>query len=221
MRRATTLLAMACLAGLAPATAAAQDITLGVKGGLNVSNLSVDAPEDPDFAFDSQTDFLVGGFAQIGIGSKFALQPEVFYSQNGAKSQSDDPSIKLNLNYIRVPLLLMARLSSRESPMYPILYVGPQVAFETRCQVTGEDDGVSVSFDCDSPELEDALQTKTTDFGLVFGGGLEILYSRLTVQLDARYNLGLTNLNDAEDASEVSVKSRGWSFMLGLGIPVG
>ena len=100
------------------------------------------------------------------------------------------------------------------------LYVGPQVAFETRCQVTGEDDGVSVSFDCDSPELDDALQTKATDFGLVFGGGLEILYSRLTVQLDARYNLGLTNLNDAEDASEVSVKSRGWSFMLGLGIPV-
>jgi len=180
----------------------------------------VDAPEDPDFAFDSQTDFLVGGFAQIGIGSKFALQPEVFYSQNGAKSQSDDPSIKLNLNYVRVPLLLMARLSSRESPMYPILYAGPQVAFETRCQVTGEDDGVSVSFDCDSPELDDALQTKKTDFGLVFGGGFEILYSRLTIQLDARYNLGLTNLNDTEDASEVSVKSRGWSFMLGLGIPI-
>jgi hypothetical protein len=221
MRRATTLLAMACLAGLAPATASGQEITLGVKGGLNVSNLSVDAPEDPDFAFDSQTDFLVGAFAQFGIGNTFAIQPEVFYSQNGAKTKNADPSIKLNLNYIRVPLLLMARLSSRESPMYPILYAGPQVAFETRCQVTGEQGGVSVSFDCDSPELDDALQTKTTDFGLVFGGGLEILYSRLTVQLDARYNLGLTNLNDSEDADEVSVKSRGWSFMLGLGIPVG
>jgi hypothetical protein len=220
MRRATTLLAMACLAGLAPANASGQEITIGVKGGLNVSNLSVDAPEDPEFAFDSQTDFLVGGFAQIGIGSKFALQPEVFYSQSGAKTKNDDPAIKLNLNYIRVPLLLMARLSSRESPMYPILYAGPQVAFETRCQVTAEEDGVSVGVDCDSQELDDALRTKTTDFGLVFGGGLEILYSRLTVQLDARYNLGLTNLNDAEDASEVSVKSRGWSFMLGLGIPI-
>jgi hypothetical protein len=221
MRRATILLAVACLAGLAPATGSGQEITVGIKGGLNVSNLSVDAPEDPDFGFDSQTDFLVGGFAQIGIGSKFAIQPEVFYSQNGAKTTKTDPSIKLNLNYIRVPLLLMARLSSRESPMYPILYAGPQVAFETRCRVTGEDDGVSVSFDCDSPELDDALQTKTTDFGLVFGGGFEILYSKLTIQLDARYNLGLTNLNDTADASEVSVKSRGWSFTLGLGIPIG
>ena len=221
MRYRTALLAIACSIALVPAGAWGQEITLGLKGGLNISNLSVDAPDDPDFAFDSQTDFLFGAFAQFGIGSKFAIQPEVFYSQNGAKTKNDDPSIKLNLNYIRVPVLLVARLSSRESPMYPILYAGPQVAFETRCQVTGEDDGVSVSFDCDSPELDDALRTKTTDFGLVFGGGFEILYSRLTVQLDARYNLGLTNLNDAEDASEVSVKSRGWSFTLGLGIPIG
>ena len=220
MRCATLLLALACLAGLAPASASGQEITVGIKGGLNVSNLSVDAPDDPDFAFDSQTDFLVGGFAQFAIGQTFAIQPEVFYSQNGAKTKSDDPSIKLNLNYIRIPLLLMARLSSRESPLYPILYVGPQLALETRCQVTGENDGVSVSFDCDSPELDDSLQTKSTDFGLVFGGGFEILYSGLTVQLDARYNLGLTNLNDTADADEVSVKSRGWSFMLGLGIPI-
>jgi len=221
MRYRAAVLAIACSIALAPAGAGAQEITLGVKGGLNSSNLSVDAPDDPDFGFDSQTDFLVGAFAQVGIGRIFAIQPEVFYSQNGAKSRNDDPAIKLNLNYIRVPLLLMARLGSRESPMYPILYAGPQVAFETRCQVTGEEGGVSVSFDCDSPELDDALQTKKTDFGLVFGGGFEILYSRLTVQLDVRYNLGLTNLNDTEDAAEVSEKSRGWSFMLGLGIPVG
>ena len=221
MRYITALLTMACLAALTPAGADGQDVTVGLKGGLNVSNLSVDDPADPDFGFDSQTDFLVGGFFQFGIGSKFAIQPEVFYSQNGVKSRTDDPALKLNLNYVRIPVLLMARLSSRESPLYPILYAGPQVAFETRCQVTGEADGVSVSFDCDSAELDDALQTRKTDFGLVFGGGFEILYSRLTVQLDARYNLGLTNLNDAEDASEVSAKSRGWSFMLGFGVPVG
>ncbi len=105
--------------------------------------------------------------------------------------------------------------------MYPILYGGPSVAFETRCSVTGEGDGSSVSLDCDDPQLDGALETTKTNFGLVFGGGFEILYSRLTIQLDARYNLGLTNLNDADDAAEVSVKNRTWSFMLGLGIPVG
>lgn len=221
MRYVTVLLAMACSIALVPAGAGAQDITLGLKGGFNVSNLSVDAPDDPDFGFDSQTDFLAGAFLQFGLGEYFAVQPEVLYSQRGAKAQGADPALKLNLNYFEIPLLLMARLTSREAPMYPFLYAGPQVSFETRCQVTGEEGGVSVSFDCDAPELDGGLETTKTDFGLVFGGGLEILYSKLTIQLDARYNLGLTNLNGAEDSAEVSVKSRGWSFMLGVGVPIG
>ena len=221
MRYLLALLTIACLAALVPAGAGAQEITVGGKGGLNISNLSVDSPDDPDFGFDSQTDFLVGGFVQFSLGQSFAVQPEVLYSQRGAKSRNDDPAIKLNLNYIEIPLLLMARLTSREAPMYPFLYAGPQVSFETRCQVTGEQDGVSLGVDCDAPELDGGLETAKTDFGLVFGGGLEVLYSRLTIQLDARYRLGLTNLNAAEDASEVSVKSRGWSFMLGVGVPIG
>ena len=221
MRFRTALLAIAYSIALAPAGAWGQEITLGVKGGLNISNLSVDAPDDPDLGFDSQTDFLVGGFAQFAFGQHFALQPEVFYSKKGARSRDDDPATTLNLNYLEIPVLLMTRLASRESPIYPILYAGPSVAFETRCQVTGEEDGVSVSFDCDDPLLGGELQTAKTDLGLVFGGGLEILFSKLTIQLDARYNLGLTNLNEGEDAAEVSVKSRTWSFMLGLGIPMG
>ncbi len=221
MRNRIALLAIACSIALAPAGAGAQEITLGAKGGLNVSDLSVDDPADPDFGFDSQTDFLAGAFAQFGIGSIFAVQPEVLYSRRGAKSRDEDPATKLNLDYVEIPLLLMARLGSRESPMYPILYAGPSVAFETRCSVTGEGDGSSVSLDCDNPQLDGALETTKTNFGLVFGGGFEILYSRLTIQLDARYNLGLTNLNDADDAADVSVKSRAWSFMLGLGIPLG
>lgn len=220
MRHATASLAIAVLIALAPAHAGAQEATLGVKGGLNVANLSVDDPADSDFGFDSQTDFLAGIFAQFGIGRVFAFQPEVLYSQRGAKSRNDDPATKLNLNYIQLPLLLMARLGSRESPIYPIVYAGPQVAFEMRCQATGESDGVSLSLDCDDPLLGGELQTKKTEYGVVFGGGFEILYSRLTVQLDVRYNLGLTNLNDAENASEVSVKSRVWSFMLGFGVPM-
>jgi hypothetical protein len=218
MRFVKALLGAACLVALAPAGALAQG-TLGIKGGFNISTLSVDDPENPDFGFDDQTDFVVGAFLQCASSGWFALQAEALYSQNGAKAQGEEGEVTLNLNYLRVPVLLMARLASRESPMYPILYAGPQLAFQTRCQVTGEQDGVSQSLGCDDPELEDPLETKKVEFGLVIGGGLEILFSRLTAQLDARYGLGLTNLNAAAP-SEVSVKNRGWSFMLGVGIPL-
>ena len=218
MRYGIGILAIVCSIALVPAGAGAQEITLGLKGGLNLSNMSVDDPADPDLGFDSQTDFLAGAFAQFGIGSNFAVQPEVLYSQRGAKSRGIDPAIKLNLNYIEIPLLLMARFASRESPIYPVLYAGPSVAFPTRCRVTEEG---AESRDCDDPQADGAIEPTKTDFGLVFGVGFEILYSRLTVQLDVRYNLGLTNLNDSADAPQVSVKNRTWSFMLGLGIPLG
>jgi len=214
-------MAVACLYLVAPPCGQAQEITVGAKGGLNRSTLSVNAPEDPDLRFDGQTDFRVGAFVQFALGAKLALQPEVYYSREGARSSEADPTVTLNLDYFEIPLLLMARLSSRESPMYPILYAGPSVAFQSRCRVGGEQEGVSVSFECDNPEFDGALQTKKTDFRLVFGGGFEILLSRLTIQLDARYNLGLANLSDSPQAGDVSVKNRGWSFTAGVGVPIG
>lgn len=215
------LAAVACSIVLTSVELNAQMITFGPKGGLNVSNISVNDPDDPDFGFDSQTDFLIGLFGQVTIGDMFALQPEGYYSKQGARTRGEDPEVTLNLNYIEIPLLLMARFTSRDAPIYPILYAGPKVSFETGCTTTAEEDGLKVSLDCDDPLLDDGFQTKKTDFGLVFGGGLETLYSRVTIQLDIRYNLGLTNLNDSANRATVSARSRGWSFLLGIGFVPG
>ncbi len=221
MRYASVVLAMACLSTRTPARAGAQEITVGVKGGLNVASLSVDDPEDPEHGFDSQTGFRVGAFIQFVFGRNFVLEPEVFYSRRGAKPRQADAGSQLSLDYLEIPLLLSVRPTSRESPIDPVLYAGPQVSFETNCRVTGEEGGSFFGSDCDNPQLEGALETAKTDFGLVFGGGFEILFNRLTVQLDARYNLGLSNLSESPNAADVSVKSRTWSFMAGVGMPIG
>lgn len=221
MRYLTPLLTAACLVALIPSSAHGQGFKIGLKGGLNVSTLSVDAPEVPDLAFDSRTDFLLGAYLQCGGTGWFTMQGEVLYSQNGARVRGGDPATELKINYIRVPVLLMARLGSWEGATHPILYAGPQLAFETKCEVSGEEDGASASFACDSEELGEPLETNNVEFGLVFGGGLEIPLSRLSVQLDARYNLGLSNINGGTDASSVSLKNRGWSFTAGLAMPFG
>jgi len=221
MRYLTPILMAICFVGLLPAGAQGQGPTWGLKGGFNVSTLSVNDPANPDLEFDSQTGFLAGAFMQCSGGDWFALQGEVIYSRNGAKVQGEDPAIELDLDYVRVPVLVMARLAFKERTVYPMLYAGPQLAFEARCQVTSEEGGVSASYDCDSEELDDPLETNNVEFGFVFGGGLEFLFDRWIMQLDARYNLGLTNLNGGTDASVVSVKNRGWSFSLGLGLSFG
>ena len=221
MRYLMLLLAAVCLVGLVPDCARGQGFTMGLKGGLNVSNLSVDDPADPDFGFDSRTGFVGGAYLQCGGIGWFTLQGELLYSRSGAKSRGANPAFTIDLDYLRVPVLFMARFSSGESPVLPIAYLGPQVSFQSRCRVTGDIDGTSASFDCDSEELDEPLVTNLVEFGLVFGGGLEVPVSLLTMQLDARYNLGLTNLNGGPDADDVNVKNRGWSFMVGLGYPFG
>ena len=102
-----------------------------------------------------------------------------------------------------------------------MLYAGPQVAFETRCQIDGEEAGESMSLGCRSEELDEPIKTNLVEFGLVLGGGLEIPLGRPVLQRDARYNFGLSNLNAGTDASEVSVENRGWSFAAGIGLPFG
>jgi len=221
MRYLMPILMAICFVGLVPAGAWGQGPTWGLKGGFNVSTLSVDDPANPNLAFDDKTGFLAGAFMQCSGGDWFALQGEVIYSRNGAQTQGEDQAGTIALDYVRVPVVAMARFAFRERNVYPMLFAGPQLAFEARCKVTREEDGVSESFDCDSEELDDPLETNNVEFGLVFGGGLELLIDRWIMQIDARYNLGLTNLNGGTDASVVNVENRGWSFSLGLGLSFG
>lgn len=60
----------------------AQDVSYGVKGGLNLSNLSGDI-EDAKSLFGAH----VGAFAEIKITDKFSVQPELLFSMQGAKQE--------------------------------------------------------------------------------------------------------------------------------------
>ena len=217
MRSLAVVLAAAGLVGLLPARALAQGSTLGLKGGLNVSTLSIDDPMRPDLEIESQTGLVLGAFLECGGESWFALQGEVNYSQNGAMLTDGGSAATLDLDYIRVPVLVMARIGPDDRTLYPFVYTGPQLAFEVRCRVKTEEAGVTQDLACESEELENPLDTRNVEFGLVFGGGVEYLFGGLKMELDARYNLGLTNMNGGTNASVVSLENRGWSFTIGLG----
>jgi hypothetical protein len=213
MRRVIPSLLALCLVTAIEAPA---QVTLGLKGGLNVSNISIDDPTDPDFDLDSRTGFTWGGWLQVGLGDVFAVQPEVMFSPKGGSRTIDDIKVSFDLSYIDVPLLLMARIPAGDSPILPVLYVGPVVSFETKCRVKGQGEGIDVSADCASID-DDPIETKSTDFGAAFGGGLEFYLGTLTMYLEARYNLGLVNIDDSGSPDEFSVKNRTWAFLFGLG----
>ena len=209
MRRAVVafLALFVCLS----AVEARAQVTLGLKGGLNLANVSASEPDGTDIDLDSRTTFGGGAYFQTGLGGVFALQAEALYTQRGAKVT--DGGATLDLSYIDIPLLFMFRVPAGDAAIWPILYAGPVVSFETNCQLKGED-GTSV--DCGS-ETGDFFRTKSPDFSSAFGGGFEVFMGRYTLQLDIRYTLGFVNIDDTSEGLAGSAKNRTWSFYIGLG----
>ena len=195
----------------------AQDVSVGVKAGLGISNISTDQLELVDT--DSRTGFVAGGFLDIGLGSRFSIHPEVLYAQKGFKAMDAGVEAEAELDYIDIPVLLRFTPASEDQRVQPAVFVGGFVAFEAGCSLSGEIDGISLDdVDCDDPEAD--FERETTDAGAVFGAGVDVwLSDGLYLTFDGRYNLGIVDL-ETDEAAE-SVTSRGWFFTGGVGIPLG
>ena len=162
-------------------SAKAQGIDLGIKAGANFANIT-DASN-----FESKTGFVAGAFLGIKFNDKFAIQPEILYSQQGAKLEADE----FNLNYVNVPVIIKYYLVQGLN-----IQVGPQFGFMV-------DDNIVDA-------IGDGIETNDFDTAGVVGLGYDFPFG---VRLDARYNFGLTEI--AENAGKNSVISLalGFSFL--------
>lgn len=152
----------------------AQETKFGVKAGLNMADLGGD---DAD-GIDSKIGFHVGGFAEIKLSDKFAVQPELVYSTQGGKVDGG----KYNFDYLNIPI--MAKFYATEQFS---IEAGPQIGFLMSAKVK-PDSG-------DSIDVKDEL--KSTDFGANIGLGYNFTEN---ISANLRYNLGLSNIVDADGA---------------------
>ncbi|WP_340066707.1 porin family protein [Ascidiimonas aurantiaca] len=147
-------------------TSQAQDISLGAKAGVNFASLNGD---DSD-GFDGRTNFHLGAILEVKFSEKFAFQPELLYSAQGA-SVSD---IDIKLDYINLPLMLKFFVAEGLS-----LEAGPQIGFVINDELVGED-----------------IDAESIDFGANFGLGYRLDNG---FYFQGRYNLGLTDTFDGGD----------------------
>ncbi len=71
---------------LAASTATAQNVNIGVKGGLNSFNIETDNSS----GFDSKIGLNLGLLGHIHINDQYAFQPELVFSMQGAESGNTD-----------------------------------------------------------------------------------------------------------------------------------
>lgn len=145
---------------------------IGIKGGFNINDI-----EDSRYRNTANRIGYHGGLLfHIHVQRKLAVQPEVVFSSQGAKYNHPDLNGNVVTNYLNIPVLLqyMGNRGIR-------LETGPQVGFLLDGELQRNGNTVA--------DLKRSMNE--ADFSWAFGLGF---LSRSGLGLDARFNLGLTDI---------------------------
>ena len=174
-------------------TAFSQGLKIGIKGGATINKLSGKSFNE-QFSFG----YHIGGFAELGIGKKWALQPEVLFNQTNVDTSRNFSSIynfnkvtQVKLQYLSIPLLLDYKANKLIT-----LQAGPQFGILMNKSNTLVQNGKAAF--------------KSGDLSLLGGLQLKLLGFRFY----GRYVIGLSNLNDIDNKD----KWKSQSIQLGIGI---
>ena len=186
------IIPLAIIMTMSAGTAYSQRFKFGIKAGTDIKKLSGKSFDD-QFSYG----YHLGVFTELGVTSKFGIQPEVYFSQVNIDTSSHFSDIhlfnqisKVQLKYINIPILL-----SYKPNKFVALQVGPQFGILM-------DNSKSIF-----QSGKDAF--KKGDFSMV--AGLQLKFSR--IRLYGRYGVGLSNLNDIDDQD----KWKSQTVQLGLG----
>jgi hypothetical protein len=165
-------------------------IHFGIKTGGLLSNMAV---ED----LKNKIGFQVGAFAEFKF-NKFAIQPELLFSMQGAKTDYDtdygEVNGKYNLNYLHIPV--MAKFYIVDGLC---LEIGPQLGVLLSAKVKAEVEDADGSID-----IKDYMND--VDFSMNFGASYQI--PEIPLGFYARYSFGLTDIVTDVESDEEAGKNR-------------
>ncbi|MRI62619.1 PorT family protein [Ornithobacterium rhinotracheale] len=179
-----------------------ESLQIGARAGYNYSTLRGDKAKDLNLK--GLSGYHVGMFVEVPVSERFSIQPEVQYSTQGAKMEILKQEVKLKTQYINVPVLAKVYVADGFN-----IQAGPQFGFKTGAKL-------------ETDKLKDDVKDLVSgfDFGLVFGAGYK---TPVGLTIDARYDLGLTNVFDKDSKSPSTANISGGSdfkngvFSVGLG----
>jgi len=187
------------LAALFVSSALMAQFHIGFKGGTNITKV-----DGYSFKDKFNYGYHIGGFAEIGLGEKIGIQPEVLFNQYATTLDSNYNNIydniftsgqsKVKLNYLSIPVLLNYKLLGN----FLSLQAGPQF---------------SILMKQDKSLLQNGADAfKKGDFSML--GGVQIKLS--AIRISGRYAIGLNDINDIGNKDEW--KSQGFQVSLGLAL---
>ena len=178
-------------------SAAQAQFHLGIKAGANLTKI-----DGKSFNEEFKFNYLAGAFAELGVGKKFSINPELLYSQSTATVSDNYNDVshifstdqrKAKLNYLSIPILADYKLIG---PLH--IQAGPQF---------------SIATNQDKTLLQNSGDAfKNGDFSFVAGAQVKLMNFRVS----ARYIAGMNNINDIDNQEKW--KNRAIQVALGFAI---
>lgn len=191
------LLSLCMIIGTMAFAQSTNEPKFGVKAGGNLSGFTGSDSK-------SKLGFYAGAFVNVPISEAFSIQPEVVYSQQGAKAKDKYyfgvitvTDIKQILSYINVPVMVQYNATPK---FY--LEAGPEFGFLIKAKA--KENFMNTPLNRDNKDL-----LKTFNFGLGIGLGYKFTHN---IGVNVRYIAGLTEIvkDDLGDSSKNT------NFQLGL-----
>lgn len=179
-------------------SAAMAQFHIGVKAGANITKV-----DGKSFKDEFRYGYHLGGFAEIRMGNKLVLQPEVLFNQYATRLDSNyknvyqdvfDGNQNIRLNYLSIPVVLNYKLIGN----FLSLQAGPQFG---------------VLIDQNRTLLQNGGDAfKKGDFSMLAGVNLRLA----NIRVNGRYMIGLNNISDITNDNRW--KSQGFQVSLGLAL---
>jgi hypothetical protein len=184
-----------CVILVACISANAQIFKLGIKGGINYANQTGTdiTVNSTNYKTEAISNFHIGLLAEVKLGDRFSIQPEVLYSTQGAKYDAIGVAQDFtnDIGYISIPVMAKIYLNNTFS-----LEFGPQASF-----LMSKKNEVSIN---------SIKNQKDIDFGAGAGLGIRVTKS---IFLQGRYMVGLSEISpDAKVKNSVLQVSAGLLF---------
>lgn len=216
------------LTALVVATGAFAQLNFGVKAGGNLSTISGMTSEEGGMDWGDlakvtpsqsmKLGFNVGAFAEYMVMPMFGVQVELNYSAQGVNTKVESSSSILgaasttdtfwSAGYINIPILAKAHFANIA------VYAGPQLGFATGFNSASKvtTDGKTTEYDPEAVE-----DYSSFDLSLALGAQYKLTAN---IGIDARYNIGLTNVFPTlkNDEGEVTREGFGKQGVLQLGV---
>ena len=166
---------LACTIGFSQSTIHSN---FGIKAGATAAKFGQES-----INWDTKYRWHAGLLAHLHMSDHFAIQPELFYSAQGAEHIVVGSDLQIELGYLQLPILFQYMTGSGFR-----FQGGPQIGFLLNAdqQLNG---GAKT-------DVKDSF--KKTDFGLTAG----VSYiTKMGLGFDARYTYGLSDISDTDNST--------------------